>query len=979
MISSRTQLFQWRWRGAPALWCLFALLFIALSVAGAMAAGALAPAPAVAQALPSCDDVTQPDHWLENAKETHRIQPNCLAPGQQYRIVFMSRDTRAAGSSDIATYDSWLQDKAETSSTMPDDIADLFETLGSTADVNARVHTDTEATDDPGNNIPIFYFRGRKAADSYADFYEGGWDTNQPRDEHGNTFSTTTDVFWVWTGTNNDGTTRNPLGGSTVTFGRASSNSSHLRLGEAANTNSYRPLRLSPVLRANRPPQPVGTPPSLALRLGSSPATVDLAPLFTDPDDSDDFTYNNHDAGDFTYSVDTTASGYDPAVAVASIDGATLTVTPLAAGTITVTVTAADGFPGAVSEAQRIPVSVRSHACDSVTGPGDWLRNRQPDCLEPGQKYRILFMSRDARAASFASNDLDPSSDISEYDNWLRGKARSSSRMPDDIANGIKILGSTPPVNARVHTDTEATDDPDNDIPVFYYRGTMVADSYADLYDGSWDTSTPRDEHGNTFGAAQSTFRVWTGTNNAGATRNALDNQGQSTFGCSNTTDKPLHCSDAIWVNQHHYYGISALLDANSPPAAIGAPGPLVLKVDGAVLRLDVSEYFSDTDSHDTLTYSITGEPASDIATVALSGSTLTVTPGTGSGESAVTIAATDGFPDSSASHSIPIRLETPLTLCNDVAGPDDWLMNRQPDCLRPGQQYRILFASRGQRMANSADITSYDAWLQEQADASSQMPDDIASQFKVLGSTSSTNARAHTDTEASDDPENGILVFYYRGRKVADSYADLYDGSWDTAEARNERGEIFRPGQGGSRWVWTGTNNDGATSSYPLNDSGDVTYGDRQGTSNNLNDGRSGCCTNRFHYKLYGISPVLTASRPPAPVGTPAPVVLTIGGEAATVDLSLLFSDPDPHDTLTYSVTGEPAPHIATASISGSILTVTPGTIAGRERGHRHRRRRLPGQLCRSAHPHPSPEGGHGDSRLQQRERTGRLAEKPG
>ena len=170
-----------------------------------------------------------------------------------------------------------------------------------------------------------------------------------------------------------------------------------------------------------------------------------------------------------------------------------------------------------------------------------------------------------------------------------------------------------------------------------------------------------------------------------------------------------------------------------------------------------------------------------------------------------------------------PAAAQSPLPSCGDVNGPDDWLMNRQPDCLQPGQQYRILFVSRDQRTANDDDIDDYDDWVRERAEDSNRMPDDIASGFEVLGSTADVNARVHTDTEATDDPENGILVFYFRGKKVADSYADLYDGGWDTEEARDERGEIFRPGQGGVR-VWTGTNNDGTTSSHPLSDSGDVT-----------------------------------------------------------------------------------------------------------------------------------------------------------
>ena len=116
-------------------------------------------------------------------------------------------------------------------------------------------------------------------------------------------------------------------------------------------------------------------------------------------------------------------------------------------------------------------------SCDDVDGPNDWLQNRQPNCLAPGQKYRILFMSRDERASQ--------SSDIDNYNNWVRTRAQDSNQLPDDIANNVKVLASTPSRNARVHTDTEASDDPDSNIPIFYFRGEKVADSYANLYDGT--------------------------------------------------------------------------------------------------------------------------------------------------------------------------------------------------------------------------------------------------------------------------------------------------------------------------------------------------------------------------------------------------------------------------------------------------------------------------------------------------------------
>ena len=86
---------------------------------------------------------------------------------------------------------------------------------------------------------------------------------------------------------------------------------------------------------------------------------------------------------------------------------------------------------------------------------------------------------------------------------------------------GFKVLGSTETVNARDHTETRATD---TSAPIYYLNGAKVADDYAGLYDGSWDSDVPRDESGSEIGVFdpyypnESTPSVWTGTGSDGTT-----------------------------------------------------------------------------------------------------------------------------------------------------------------------------------------------------------------------------------------------------------------------------------------------------------------------------------------------------------------------------------------------------------------------------------------------------------------------------
>ena len=134
------------------------------------------------------------------------------------------------------------------------------------------------------------------------------------------------------------------------------------------------------------------------------------------------------------------------------------------------------------------------------------------------------------------------------------------------------------------------------------------------------------------------------------------------------------------------------------------------------------------------------------------------------------------------------------------------------PDCLSGGENYRILFVTSGTRDATSADITEYNTFVQAQALDTTIDPSPLTGiTFNALASTAAVGARDNTNTPATS---TGEKIFYYLGRKVADDYADLYDGNWDTTEPRNQNGATF----GANPTVWTGSFNSGeANSSFGL------------------------------------------------------------------------------------------------------------------------------------------------------------------
>ena len=124
--------------------------------------------------------------------------PSGLGPGDSFRLLFVSSTTRNAMSSSIEDYDTHVQNAAADGHADIQAYSAQFKALGSTEAVDARDNTGTT-----GTGVPIYYLNGAKVADDYGEFYDGGWDSNLPRTEAGDTFSST--AIEVWTGSGQNG------------------------------------------------------------------------------------------------------------------------------------------------------------------------------------------------------------------------------------------------------------------------------------------------------------------------------------------------------------------------------------------------------------------------------------------------------------------------------------------------------------------------------------------------------------------------------------------------------------------------------------------------------------------------------------------------------------------------------------------------------------------------------------------------------
>ena len=147
-----------------------------------------------------------------------------------------------------------------------------------------------------------------------------------------------------------------------------------------------------------------------------------------------------------------------------------------------------------------------------------------------------------------------------------------------------------------------------------------------------------------------------------------------------------------------------------------------------------------------------------------------------------------------------------------------NWTM--KPSGINPGDKFRLLFRTSQFRDATSTDIADYNTHVLNSAiDANAHTAIKwYNSAFKALACTASTDAHANIGTAKT----GGVPIYWLNGGKVADDYADFYDGNWDAqgnAILRDERG--MQPTQ--SNWTWTGCEQDGDSHANALCTAGQV------------------------------------------------------------------------------------------------------------------------------------------------------------
>jgi hypothetical protein len=200
-----------------------------------------------------------------------------------------------------------------------------------------------------------------------------------------------------------------------------------------------------------------------------------------------------------------------------------------------------------------------------------------------------------------------------------------------------------------------------------------------------------------------------------------------------------------------------------------------------------------------------------------------------------------------------------PLTLialaCSDVLA---WGAPFVPPGLQPGDSYHLAFLTAGVHDAISPDIAEYNGFVQKQADLNPSLTGaDVGVTWYALASTDAFDAR--------DNALISAPVYRLDGLKVADGYADMWDGDLQVAIAVDQYG-YDKPPMGVPDLLWTGSNSDGTAFTYPLGSGGSIGVGEVTSAQYWMH-----CCTGAEQtlHELYALSEKLTVPVPEPSSGT--------------------------------------------------------------------------------------------------------------
>ena len=191
-----------------------------------------------------------------------------------------------------------------------------------------------------------------------------------------------------------------------------------------------------------------------------------------------------------------------------------------------------------------------------------------------------------------------------------------------------------------------------------------------------------------------------------------------------------------------------------------------------------------------------------------------------------------------------------------------------RPSVLGEGDEFRLIFISSQKRNAISSSISTYNSWIQSQAGSGHTDIRTHRNSFRAVVCTEDDDARENT----AMDHTTVVPVYWLGGTKVADTYNDFYDGSWDNDSDSKDKTEdgindldLSVPGNE----PWTGCDDDGTEAFSSSNVSQalgkDPARLGRPGTAGDGNNPLSGnqVANRNTDHTMYGISAVFKIGAP--------------------------------------------------------------------------------------------------------------------
>jgi hypothetical protein len=248
------------------------------------------------------------------------------------------------------------------------------------------------------------------------------------------------------------------------------------------------------------------------------------------------------------------------------------------------------------------------------------------------------------------------------------------------------------------------------------------------------------------------------------------------------------------------------------------------------------------------------------------------------------------------------------------------------------GDTYRFAFFSSATTNATSADISTYNAFVQGLANATTvyDIGADEGATWNVIGSTDAVDARDNTSTNPAVNGTGEPIFLLDGSTVVANDYADLWNGDIQHIIDLTEQGTIS------TYWPFTGTYWDGTeapghdASRGALGDGGEIGQGNSSSTTQWI--WRMNTSAPRTEEQnVYALSDplVVIGGNPTAPTVDAGDDMITWSGEPVLLDPTVV-NNSDPVTDLTFEWSAYPANGVVftpNANVEDPNVTITKAT----------------------------------------------------